>query len=295
MANLLQGKRVVVTGASRGLGRAFAVGLAAQGAEVVINGTNAEKLAETHAAIEAVGGRAVSQLGSVADYDVCQALIGRAVEELGGLDTLVNNAGVVHDRTLMRMTPEDFDDVIAVNLRGTWACSQAAALAMKESGGHIINIISASAFTGPIGQTNYAAAKAGVAGMTRCWAFELERYGIRANAMWPLALTEMTEVIVERNLALAEKEGREPPSPADLGLGDPAEVARIMVFLASDAAQPLNGQIVSFNGRKMALWTHPREVNITVRDEWSVDDIVNDFYDTAGAELQPIYKAVKRV
>jgi 3-oxoacyl-[acyl-carrier protein] reductase len=105
----------------------------------------------------------------------------------------------------------------------------------------------------------------------------------------------MTEVIVERNRALAEKEGREPPSPADLGLGDPAEVARIMVFLASDAAQPLNGQIVSFNGRKMALWTHPREVNITVRDEWSVDDIVNDFYDTAGAELQPIYKAVKRV
>lgn len=295
MAELLKGKRVIVTGASRGLGRAFAVGLAAEGARVVINGTNAEKLEETRASIEAAGGSVVSQLGSVADDEVCQALIARAVDEFGGLDALVNNAGVVHDRTLMRMTPEEFDEVIAVNLRGTWSCSKAAALAMKESGGQIINVISASAFTGPVGQTNYAAAKAGVAGMTRCWAYELERYGIRCNAIWPLALTDMTGVIVERNRELAQKEGREPPSAADLGLGQPEQVARMVVFLASDAAAGLNGQIVSFNGRKIALWTHPREVNIHERDDWSLDDLVRDFFDTAGSELQPIYKAVKRV
>ncbi len=166
---------------------------------------------------------------------------------------------------------------------------------MKAEGGHIINVISGSAFTGPIGQTNYAAAKAGVASMTRCWSFELERYGIRCNAMWPLALTEMTQVIVERNAALAEKEGRPAPAPHELGLGQPEEVARLMVFLASDAAASLNGQIVSFNGRKMALWTHPREVNMEVREGWTVDSIFSDFFETAGRELQDIYKAVKRV
>jgi len=219
MGKLVEGKRVVVTGASRGLGRAFAASLAAEGARVVINGTDAEKLAETQALIDGAGGVAVSMLGSVANHEDAYAIVDRCVSEFGGIDVLVNNAGVVHDRTLMRMTPEEFDDVVAVNLRGTFSCSQAAAKAMKETGGHIINIISGSAFTGPIGQTNYAAAKAGVASMTRCWSFELERYGIRCNAMWPLALTGMTGVIVERNATLAEKEGRKPPSPMELGLG----------------------------------------------------------------------------
>jgi 3-oxoacyl-[acyl-carrier protein] reductase len=295
MGKLLEGKRAVVTGASRGLGRAFAMALASEGARVVINGTNAAKLAETQALIDAAGGVAVSELGSVADHDSAHAIVERCVNEFGGIDVLLNNAGLVHDRTLMRMTPQEFDDVIAVNLRGTWSCSQAAAKAMKESGGHIINIISGSAFTGPIGQTNYAAAKAGVASMTRCWSYELERYGIRCNAMWPLALTDMTGVIVERNVALAEKEGREPPSPADLGLGQPADVAKMIVFMASDAAASMNGQIVSFNGRKAALWTHPREVNIEERDTWELQELIDDFFETAGRELQPIYKAVKRI
>ena len=240
-------------------------------------------------------GLAEPSVGSVADVAACDALIDRCVGEFGGIDTLVNNAGTVRDRTLMRMSAQEFDEVIAVNLRGTWACSRAAALAMKVDGGHIINVISGSAFTGPIGQTNYAAAKAGVAAMTRCWSSELERYGIRANAIWPLALTDMTEVIVERNRELAEKEGRPAPAPMELGLGAPEQVARMMVFLASDAASDLNGQIVSFNGRKMALWTHPQEVNITERDDWSLDEIIERFHETAGRELQPIYKAVKRV
>jgi len=295
MTGLVAGKRVVVTGASRGLGREIARGLAAQGARVVINGTNAEKLSETAALIEAAGFESVSQLASVTDHEACRGLIDRCVSEFGGIDVLVNNAGLVHDRTLMRMTPQEFDDVIAVNLRGTWSCSHFAAQAMKESGGHILNVLSGSAFTGPIGQTNYAAAKAGVAGMTRCWAFELERYGIRCNALWPLAVTDMTQVIVDRQTALAEKEGRPAPTPADMGLGTAEQVARMMVFLASDRAASLNGQIVSFNGRKMALWTHPREVNIEVRDDWSLDEIANEFFEMAGREMQPIYKAVKRV
>jgi 3-oxoacyl-[acyl-carrier protein] reductase len=295
MAGRVDGKRIVVTGASRGLGRAIAVALAEQGAQLVLNGTNAAKLDETMDRVAATGADAVAELGSVAEVETADRLVRRCCEAFGGIDVLVNNAGLVRDRTLMRMSEEEFDDVVAVNLRGTWACSRAAALAMKEGGGHILNVISGSAFTGPIGQTNYAAAKAGVASMMRCWVYELERYGIRSNCLWPLALTDMTGVIVERNRALAEKEGREPPSPAELGLGDPADVAKIVVFLASDAAASLNGQIVSFNGRKMALWTHPREVNVTERDAWSLEEIERDFFTTAGRALQPIYKAVKRV
>lgn len=295
MAGRVAGKRVVVTGASRGLGRAIAVALAEEGARLVLNATDPAKLGETLELVARVGGDAVSELGSVAEAATADRLVARCCDDFGGIDVLVNNAGLVRDRTLMRMTEEEFDEVVAVNLRGTWACSRAAARAMKDGGGHIIDVISGSAFTGPIGQSNYAAAKAGVASMMRCQVFELERYGIRSNCIWPLALTDMTRVIVERNRALAEKEGREAPSPAELGLGDPAEVAKIVVFLASDAAARVNGQIISWNGRRMALWTHPREVNVTERELWSLEDIERDFFETAGRELQPIYKAVRRV
>lgn len=295
MAGLAEGKRIVVTGASRGLGREFALGLAREGALLVINGTNPEKLAETQQLVDDAGGRAVSELGSVVEYPVCEALVARCVAEYGGIDTLVNNAGVVRDRTLMRMSPEEFDEVIAVNLRGTWGCSKAAALAMKETGGHILNVISGSAFTGPIGQTNYAAAKAGVAAMTRCWVFELERYGIRCNAMWPVAVTDMTQVVVDRTVAKAREDGVAIPEPWQMGLGPADQVARLMVFLASDHAADLNGQILTFNGRKLAMWTHPHEINIHEREEWSLDDLVNDFHSTAGREPQKIYKAMKRI
>ena len=113
--------------------------------------------------------------------------------------------------------------------------------------------------------------------------------------MWPLAVTDMTQVILDRHAAQAQKEGRPAPDPAQIGYGDPADVAKIIVYLASDASSHLNGQIVSFNGRKMALWTHPHEVNIEVRDDWTLESIVRDFDATTGRELQTIYKAVKRV
>jgi len=295
VTGMVEGKRIVVTGASRGLGRAFAVALAEQGAHLVVNGTNPGRLAETVELVERAGGEVVSELGSVVEYATAERLVACCVDAFGGIDVLINNAGTVRDRTLMRMSEDEFDEVVAVNLRGTWTCSKAAALAMKDAGGHILNVISGSAFTGPVGQTNYAAAKAGVASMMRCWVFELERYGIRSNCLWPLALTDMTEVIVERNRALAEKEGRPAPEPADLGLGDPKDVAKVVVFLASDAAASLNGQIVSFNGRKLALWTHPREIHVTERDAWSLEEIARDFFTTAGQAPQAIYKAVKRV
>jgi 3-oxoacyl-[acyl-carrier protein] reductase len=291
MGNELAGKRAVVTGASRGLGRAFARGLAAEGAQVVINATSSEGLEETAKLIASSGGTCESVVGSVADESVAEALVERCVSSFGGIDALVNNAGINRDRTLMRMSAEEFDDVVAVNLRGTWACSKHAALAMKESGGCIVNVTSNSGLTGSIGQTNYAGAKAGVVGMTFTWAQELSRYGIRCNAIWPLALTQMTEPVYARRKQQAEEAGDPVPAPQDAGFGDPDDVARLVAFLVSDAASEINGQVISFNGRKLALWSHPREINIERREGWSLEELIRDFGSTAGRALEEMYRA----
>ncbi|TDI94190.1 MAG: SDR family NAD(P)-dependent oxidoreductase, partial [Chloroflexi bacterium] len=183
---LLDGLRAVVTGSSRGLGRAFACGLAANGASVVVNGTNPEPLAETERRIREAGGEVTPYVGSVAEMAHCEALIGTCIEAYGGVDLLVNNAGIVRDRTLLKMSEEEFDDVIAVNLRGAWACSKFAGLQMREQGkGHIVHIISASGLSGGVGQGNYAAAKAGMVAFTKSAAKEFARFGITVNAVCP--------------------------------------------------------------------------------------------------------------
>jgi 3-oxoacyl-[acyl-carrier protein] reductase len=285
----VRGKRIVVTGASRGLGRAFAQALGAHGASVVVNGRNEDDVATTAALVRETGSAVEAVCGSVADYEVCEALIDRCVTSFGGIDGLVNNAGIVRDRTLMKMTPEEFDDVVAVNLRGTWACSKLAALAMKDTGGSILNVISNSALQGQVGQTNYAAAKAGVIGMTRTWTRELERYGIRVNAIWPFAITDMTREVFER-VSAEESEGRDHAlSAAELGFGDPADIAGLVVALMSDAASAINGQIITFNGTRLALWTHPHEVAEHERRAWSVDDLLREVEDQVAAEQQPLY------
>jgi 3-oxoacyl-[acyl-carrier protein] reductase len=285
------GKRVVVTGASRGLGRAFARALGAAGADLVINGKDPVQLAETEKLVTSAGARCASVLGSIADEDVARRCVAACVEQLGGIDVLVNNAGVNRDRTLLKMSGDEFDEVIAVNLRGSWAAAKHAAAAMQASGGHIINVTSNSGLCGSVGQTNYAAAKAGVVGMTLTWAQELARYRIRCNAIWPLALTDMTRPVYARRCKEAEEAGRPVPAPADAGFGAPDEVAQLVVFLASDAAAELNGQIISFNGRKLALWSHPREIHIERRDAWTAEDLARDFHRTAGRELEALYRA----
>ncbi len=284
----LAGKRVVVTGASRGLGRAFAVACAQAGADVALNARDAAALEQAKAEVEACGVRCVAVAGSVADVAVCEELVQRTVAELGGVDCLVNNAGITRDRTLGRMTEEEFDDVVAVNLRGTWAATRAAVQAMRdaEAGGSIVNVVSNTGFSGAIGQTNYAASKAGVAGMSRTWVRELERYGIRVNMLWPIAQTDMTQGLIE---SMAE---RAPGvDPWDLGFGPPEAVAEAVVFLAGDASAALNGQVLTFNGRRLALWSHPREVVSVHRDAWSADAIAAEFDGQLGRQLQPLYDA----
>lgn len=273
LANLVEGKRIVVTGSTRGLGRGFALGLASAGARLVVNGTNAALAEELVEQIRAAGGTAEPVVGSVADDSVAEQLITTCVERYGGVDSVVNNAGIVRDRTLMNMTPEEFDEVIAVNLRGTWSVSRHAARAMKQTGGHLLQIISNSGLSGSVGQTNYAASKAGVMGMLYAWDTELSRFNIRVNALWPIAETDMTQVVFDMAKKRADEAGKPAPSAAEMGFGTPETIAPFVVYLCSDRAAHLRSQLFTFNGRKLALWSHPRETWIQRKDSWTVDEL----------------------
>ena len=274
---LLAGKRIVVTGSSRGLGRAFAVAVAAHGARVVVNGTNREALAETVAIIEAAGGVVAPVPGSVADDEVARRIVETCVERWGGVDVTVNNAAIVRDRTLMKMTPEEFDEVIAVNLRGTWSVSRHSALAMRETGGLLLQIVSIGAFIGSVGQTNYAASKAGVLGMMYAWNQELRSYGIRVNALSPGAATDMSEAYFALVRRRAAKKDKPAPTPHEMGFGTPGEIAPLVVHLCSDRAAHLRSQLMTFNGRSLQLWAHPHGGVTVTRDRWSLDDLAREF------------------
>lgn len=256
----LDGRRVVVTGSSRGLGRAFAQALAGAGASVVLNGTDAQALAAVEDEIRAAGGQVASVRGSVADEAVCDDLVRTCVDRFGGIDLMLHNAGIVRDRTLLKMSVEEWDDVVAVHLRGAFLCARAAARAMKDAGGgQILLVTSGSGLSGGFGQANYAAAKEGMLGLLRTCVLELTRLGIRTNALWPIAETDMTRVVMDRAAAAAAEKGATAPAADRLGFGTPQEVAEAVLFLASDAAAAFNGQCMTFNGRKTSLWTHPTE------------------------------------
>ncbi len=287
MSREIQDKRIVVTGSSRGLGRAFACALAAEGAQLVINGTDEEALAKTENLIASLRGTSTSVLGSVADTGTCEQLIERCVDTYGGIDVLVNNAGIVRDRTLLKMSAEEFDDVIAVNLRGAWACTKFAAQRMSQAdGGHIVQIISASGLVGGFGQGNYAASKAGMMGLLRTAVLEFQKFNVRCNALWPVAQTDMTQVVFERAEAQARAQGAPPPDRQALGFGIPDEVAVGLLWLVSDRGNHLNGQVLSYNGRKVALWTHPSEYALGFRDTpWTLDAMDQHFKDVAPAEI----------
>jgi NAD(P)-dependent dehydrogenase (short-subunit alcohol dehydrogenase family) len=270
---------MVITGSSRSLGRHFALACAAEGASLVVNGTNETALAQVVEELAALGTPVHGVHGSVAETDVCSALVETCVEKFGGIDVMVNNAGIVRDRTLMKMSDEDFDAVIAVDLRGPFLCTRQAAVAMRdqETGGHIIQITSASGLVGNFGQTNYAAAKAGLMGMMYTAVKELQRYNIRCNAMWPVARTDMTQPIIDR----AEKPA------AELGFGEPEDVAQGLVWLASDAAAKCNGQCLTFNGLKTALWRGPTEEYVKRQEQPISLAELEDYY--AALEPIPIY------
>ncbi|MCM3087390.1 3-oxoacyl-[acyl-carrier-protein] reductase [Bhargavaea ginsengi] len=241
----LTGKSAIVTGASRGIGRAIAIALAKEGAKVTVNYAGSEdKAAETVRMIEQAGGEAIAIRASVSSAEDVKQLVDGTVERFGSVDILVNNAGITRDNLLMRMKEEEWDDVLSTNLKGVFLCTKAVARPMmKKRSGTIVNLASVVGVAGNAGQANYVAAKAGVIGLTKTAAKELSARGIRVNAVAPgFITTDMTD-----KLPAEVKEGMLGQIP--LGkLGDPDHVARAVVFLASEDSAYITGQTLHVDG-----------------------------------------------
>src|SRR3954452_5999247 len=251
---LLDGRVAIVTGGGRGLGRAHCLRLAADGATVVVNDIGAglhgepEDAApadEVVAEIRAAGGVAVPDGTSVSDWAGTEQLVKRTVEELGRLDVVVNNAGIVRDHMLFSMTEHDFDAVLAVHLKGSFvltrhACAhwRAAAKRGEPVTGRIVNTTSGTGLFGNVGQANYGAAKAGIVALTTITAMEMARFGVTANVVSPLALTRMTQGV--ESVARGVEGGFDPR--------DPATMSGLVSYLASDAAGWLTGQVFRVDG-----------------------------------------------
>lgn len=289
----LDGKVAVVTGAGRGLGRSYAAALAGAGASVVVNDLDEASAAETVALIAGAGGRAVSEIAPIGESASAQALVDRAVGEFGRLDVMVTNAGVLRDKVLWKMTDEDFDLVIQTHLRGTFTCARAAAVQMRAQGdgGRIVVVGSPAGQFGNFGQTNYAAAKAGIVAFARTWSLELARDGITVNAIVPTAWTQMTATIpIYAPLAEQVQAGSRLPREVrrDHALGLPDDCAPLVVFLASDAGAGVTGQAIGIGGDKLTLYSHPGEAAAVYRDGgWSAEQIAREWSQTLEAHAQP--------
>lgn len=243
--NQNENKIALVTGGSRGIGRAIALALAADGAAVIVNyNGNKEKAEEAVREIEAAGGTAESFGCNVADLDATKEMIDFVIKKYGRLDILVNNAGVTRDGLIMKMSEEDFDTVLETNLKGTFNCSKHASRQMlKQKSGRIINIASVVGIAGNAGQVNYAASKAGIIGFTKSLAKEIGSRGITVNAVAPGYIeTDMTAALPE-----AEKEKLAGIITLKR-LGKPEDIANGVVFLASEEASYITGQVLQIDG-----------------------------------------------
>ncbi|MBQ3434876.1 MAG: 3-oxoacyl-[Selenomonadaceae bacterium] len=245
MSSKLSGKVAFVTGASRGIGRAIALRLAADGAKVALNfSSNVSKAEEVKAQIEAAGGAAMLVQGDVAKFEVVAELIKKVVGAWGRLEILINNAGITRDNLLIKMTEDDFDRVISTNLKGVFNCTKAVTrLMMKQRGGRIVNMSSVVGLKGNISQANYAAAKAGIIGFTKSAARELASRGVTVNAVTPGFInTDMTAALSEKVKEVMMQE-----IPAGR-MGTPEDVANAVAFLVSDEAAYITGQVLSVDG-----------------------------------------------
>ncbi len=258
MARLCEGRVAIVTGAGRGIGREHALSLAAHGAKVVVNdlggnvdgtGGDLSPAQQVVNEIKAMGGEAVANGESVSDWEGAQRLINAAIETFGDLHVVVNNAGILRDRVLVNMTEAEWDAVINVHLKGTFAPSRWAAAYWREQSkagrpvsGRIINTTSVSGIYGNPGQTNYGAAKAGIAAFTNIAALELHRYGVTVNAIGPVALTRMTEGL-----------GPAPETDEEREMRSPRWIAPIVTWLASEESHDVTGRVFEASGQVLAV------------------------------------------
>jgi NAD(P)-dependent dehydrogenase (short-subunit alcohol dehydrogenase family) len=272
---LLDGKVAIVTGAGGGIGREHALALAAEGARVVVNdlggardgsGAGHSMADQVVEEIRAAGGEATASYADVASVAGGRAIAGTALDAFGQIDVLVNNAGILRDKTFANMEEDLWDAVVAVHLKGTYCVTRPVFLHMKErgQGGSIINTSSTSGLEGNFGQSNYGAAKAGIAGFTRCLALEGQRNGIRVNAIAPVAFTRMTE-----DLAGMKAEGMAERL-------DPKLIAPLIVYLASDLSKEITKRIFFVGGGKISEMRMVRTEGVTKKDEgglWTPEEI----------------------
>ena len=281
----LAGKVAIVTGAGRGIGRAHAVALAEAGARVIVNDLGAALSGEGHddtpaqqvvEEIKAAGGEAAANAENVADFDGAERMVKQAIDQFGGLDILVNNAGILRDRMIVNMTEQEWDSVIAVHLKGHFAPTRHAAAYWRERSkagdevkGRVINTSSPSGVFGNIGQSNYGAAKAGIAGFTIIVAQELHRYGVTVNCLAPNARTRMTEDTFDMG---APSEGFDPL--------DPSNMSPLVVALSADDAQNITGQVFHvWGGAINALQGWSAGELFSSDEKWNADTLLGELLD----------------
>jgi NAD(P)-dependent dehydrogenase (short-subunit alcohol dehydrogenase family) len=286
----LQGRTAIVTGAGRGIGRGVAMLLAQEGASVVVNdpgvntdGTGADKgpAAQVADEIKDAGGKATANFDTVATMEGGERMVQQALDEFGRLDILVNVAGILRDRMIFNMSEQEWDDVIAVHLKGHFATTKPASIVFRQQRyGRIINFSSISGLGGLPGQSNYGAAKAGIAGFTRVVARDLGRYGVTCNAISPGAATRMTATVPQGTAQLRQRAGTAPlvqeaPRATTVPpMREPEYVAPMTVFLACDEAWNINGKIFYVAGGRISLAHEETAIRqIMKQGMWTVDEL----------------------
>jgi 3-oxoacyl-[acyl-carrier protein] reductase len=262
---ILEGKAGVVTGAGRGIGRGHCIHMAEQGAGVVVNDVDADEAQKVVDEIESAGGRAVASSADIGSRKGAQELVQQCVDEFGAIHAVVNNAGIVRDRSFLKMTDDDWQDVMRIHASGTFWCAQEGALRMRDqgTGGAIVNTVSAAQM-GNFGQTNYGAAKGAIASMTYTWANELSRYGIRVNAISPLATTRMSASAI----------GADGKPVEGQNFFDPTLNGPIVCYLLSDEGNWVTGQVFGTGSDRVVIMKHPVYDTGMFRDGgWMVEDL----------------------
>ncbi|MFA6033905.1 MAG: SDR family NAD(P)-dependent oxidoreductase [Myxococcota bacterium] len=285
---MFEGKVVIITGAGGGIGKEYALYFAREGAKVVVNDLGADRTGTGKGGaaalvveeIKAAGGDAVANMESVATREGADSIMWSAIAKYGKIDILINNAGILRDRTLVNMVDGDWDLIMDVHLKGTYLCSQAAARIFKaqKTGGRIINTTSLAGLLGNFGQTNYGSAKAGIYGFTRVASMELAKMGVTVNAIAPVALTRLTE-----DIAMLKGAGKE-------GMG-PQLIVPAVAFLCSEYGKDITGQVVGVQGGRVFIYKMGMSDGVMkepTEGVWTVEEIKDKWNDIC-ANVQPAY------